>query len=128
METTGDLSDRIVHNLSSMKEEGLDMCDMSRISDLVEEPIGDSPCNRPKDDLLPVLADDLISLCDSYNLYLINEEIVYTEPLTYESSVDVDSAIPDENIFPEEFDMSKEEIGNGKHKIMYSFFLMILVN
>lgn len=98
MATTSGLTDRIDGSLS-IKDETIDLCNMSRIGDLVEEPLQHS---KNRDDLLPILADDLMNLCDSYNLYLINEEIVYTEPFDYDSSVNVDSPILEEDLFSDE--------------------------
>lgn len=105
MATTSGLVDRIDGSLS-IKDETLDLCNMSHIGDLVEEPTQHS---KHRDDLLPILADDLMNLCDSYNLYLINEEIVYTEPFDYDSSVNVDSPILEENIFPDDIVTIKGE-------------------
>lgn len=40
--------------------------------------------------VIPGVVDDLINLYDDYDIYLINEEIVCTEPFTYENDVTAD--------------------------------------
>lgn len=47
---------------------------------------------------LPIVVDDLINLYDSYNLYLINEEVVCTEPFDYEQNDEVNDIKLDEVI------------------------------
>lgn len=73
-----------------LKEEPLDIIDC-----LANQSSG----SHSKHDLLPALTDDLMNLCDNYNLYLINEEIVYTEPLDYDSSVLVDPSVLENDEF-----------------------------
>lgn len=72
---------------------------------LKEEPpldLIDCLTDDPTHPSMPALADDLMNLCDNYNLYLINEEIVYTETLDYASPpvnvvLDADDLFADEN-------------------------------
>lgn len=104
MATTDSFGDRIDHPCS-IKEDSMDPCGISRIADLVEDVAHNV---KNSDEMLPVLADDLLNLCDNYNLYLINEEIVYTESLVYESSVDVDNPILEDDIFPQEIVIGRD--------------------
>lgn len=92
-------------------------CDAS----LKEEPLGivdclvDGSLHHTKNELMPAFTEDLMNLCDNYNLYLINEEIVYTEPLDYESPVNVNSPLLEEDLFADENDViiDNKDLLNG---------------
>ena len=64
---------------------------MQIITEGNERTEGEENDSDPERQELPVVADaDLINLYDNYNYYLINEEIVYTEALTYETTTTSD--------------------------------------
>lgn len=111
MATTDSLNDRI-DIPCPIKDDSMDLCGISRLVDLVEDVTNNTKNN---DEMLPVLADDLLNLCDNYNLYLINEEVVYTESLAYESSVDVESPILEDDIFHQEIVIGRDVKSDDDH-------------
>lgn len=123
-----DLIDGVVGSLVQLKEEPLDIIDC----------LQNNHTHHTKSDLLPTLADDLLSLCDNYNLYLTNEEIVYTEPLDYDPTAGVDEHILDGDLFGSETDVineNKDFLDNndyqtviGESRCTYSQFRNVVLN